>query len=59
MPVVISEIQVTATVSEPEAQGATSPAATPPAENMEELKNEIIKECVDKVMEILRDQKER
>jgi len=58
MPVVISEIQVTATVAEPETQVTPASAALPP-ENREKLKNEIIKECVDKVMKIIRDQKER
>ena len=58
MSVVISEIQVTATVVEPAEQGASSSTAPAP-DNREDLKNEIIKECVDKVMKIILDQKER
>jgi 2,3-bisphosphoglycerate-independent phosphoglycerate mutase len=58
MPVVISEIQIVATVADPAGENPPSTPARPAAGN-EDQKSEIIKECVEKVMEIIRDQKER
>jgi hypothetical protein len=56
MPLEIKELHIKVTVNQPQ-QGAHSPAAEP--EKAEDEKESIITQCVDEVIEIMNNKKER
>ena len=59
MPVEIRELQINVTVNQQDSRQAASPAGTSPAGSKEYDKKNLINQCIEQVMDILSNIKER
>jgi hypothetical protein len=59
MPVEIRELQVRVTVNQPSGQAAGSPAAAAPQAGSKEAQQALVSQCIEQVLDMLNNKKER